>query len=406
LSSKLDYNRNLLLAVALRALPGSALQIAEVAVAWQIYVRTGSAVLLGMIGLVEFLPSILLVPLSGVAADRYDRCRLSAAANGLAALAVLTLVILERLRVPGVWPLLVGIATIASCRVFAFPSHMSLLATIVPRGQLRQAIALSTTVNKVAMVSGPSIGGLLLAFGVSAAYALAFCIFVFCVLAAIAINAPPPLASGTEKPSLGAAFEGMSFVLRSPVVLAAISLDFFSTLLGGMVALLPIYVHDILRVGPEFLGFMRSAPAVGSVATAMVLSRWVAGAHAGRIMLYCVAAYGAATILFGISTNVLLSLVMLICLGAADTYSTVVRQTLVQLATPDSMRGRVNAVSSLCLNASSQLGQVESGMTATWFGTVPAVIVGGVGSILVALLWSMKFPTLAKMDLRRQEILS
>lgn len=404
--SLLFGNRDLFLVITLRALSLAATQVISVAVSWQTYVRTGQPLALGYIGLAQFLPVLVLAPLSGTAADRFDRRKLSATASGIGALACLGLIWAGYVPGTAMWPLLSVLMVIASCRIFAFPAQLSLLSNVAPREHLGRAIALGSTANKMALVGGPGLGGLLLAFGANVSYVTAAVMLLTCVAVALSIQAPEVEESKRARVSLRAALGGIPFIFRRPILLGSMSLDLFATLLGGVVALLPIYVHDILRVGPEYLGILRSAPAIGSVLMAIHMSYRPPAKNAGRAMLWYVAIYGMATVAFGLSTHLGLSVVMLLCLGAADMYSTIVRQTVLQLMTPDDMRGRVNAIASVFINASNQLGQFESGLAAAVFGTVAAVVIGGIGSIAVAAVWAWKFPVLFTIDLSERGLKS
>ena len=270
---------------------------------------------------------------------------------------------------------------------------------LVPAAALARAVAWTSSAFKLAMVLGPAVGGALLLGGPARAYATAASLFALALVAMLAIRARfPRQIGGGDISALRRLLAGIDYVWRKPIVLGAISLDLFAVLLGGATALLPIYARDILAVGPQGLGVMRSAPAVGAIAMGLWLAARPLERKVGRVMLAAVGSFGAATIVFGLSTNFVLSLAALAAMGAADMISVLVRQTTIQLATPDGMRGRVSSVNSLFIGASNELGEFESGVTAAWFGTVPAVIVGGVGTVAVVAIWAWRFPALRRLD--------
>ena len=262
---------------------------------------------------------------------------------------------------------------------------------------LPKALALSASAIQTATILGPAIGGLLYIVGPDAAYGLVAC---FYAVASVLIGglAMASVAPKREKSSLASLFSGFSYIRSKPIILGAISLDMVAVLLGGATALLPIYAHDILHIDSVGLGLLRAAPAVGALSTSLLLARWQMTRHVGLKMFGAVTAFGLATIVFGLSTSFAISLAALVAMGAADVVSVVIRSTLVQLETPDAMRGRVSAVNSMFIGTSNQLGEFESGMTAALLGTVPAVVVGGIGTILVALAWSRLFPALRTID--------
>ena len=371
-------------------------QMLGVAIGWQMYALTGSALDLGLVGLAQFLPMVALTLVTGHVADRYDRrtvVRFTQATMGVVALVLLA-------GSAGGWlgrgVIFALVAVLGAARAFEMPCMTSLLPAIVPREALRQATAASSSANQTAQILGPALGGGLYAFGPAIVYgfvALAVA-GASVLLARLRTNPQARLAS---RPSLGGLFSGITFVGRTPVVFGALSLDLFAVLLGGATALLPIFAHSILGTGPWGLGLLRSAPAVGSLSASLMLARYPLRTHAGATMLLGVGTFGVATVAFGLSRSLPLSMLALCILGVSDTMSVVVRQSLVQLRTPPDMLGRVSAVSSLFIGTSNQLGEFESGTTAALLGTVPAVLVGGFGTMFVAVLWAIIFPSLRRL---------
>jgi MFS family permease len=380
-----------------RAFSEFSFQITAVAVGWQVYALTNSAFDIGMVGLVQFVPMVLLTFAAGHVADRYDRrrvaqvCQLASGAAG-AFLAWGTLA--GWLTVTQIF---VAAAVLGATSAFESPAVAALLPGVVRAGELQKASAVSTGAIQLATISGPALGGLAYALGPFLPYAI---VAVFWLLAALLNNLIGVHISSTagERPSFAALFAGVGFVRRNPPILGSISLELFAVMLGGATALLPIYARDILNTGPWGLGILRGAPAVGALAMSAYLAHHTIESRAGMRMFQAVIIFGLATIVFAISRSLAWSIVALIVLGAADMVSMVIRISLVQLATPDEMRGRVSAVNFLFINSSSQLGEFESGVTAALFGAMPAALLGGIGTIVVALLWMKLFP-----DLRRVE---
>ena len=375
----------------------SAGQVQVVAVGWQMYAPTGSALDLGLVGLVQFLPSIALLFVVGPIVDRHDRrlilagCRAAqGAATALLAAAAL-----------GGWAsrelLFAFVFAIGALRAFEMPAAQSLLPTLVPASMLSRAVALASSAMQAATIVGPAIGGFLYVGGPHVVYATSAAAYV--VAAAMALRIPDRRDnSARPRVTLDYLFAGIGFIRRHPILLGAISLDMFAVLLGGATALLPIYAKDILGTGPWGLGVLRSAPAVGALAVALWLSRRPLRRRVGPLLFASVALFGAATVVFGLSTSLPLSVVALAVLGGADMVSVVVRMSLVQLETPDEMRGRVGAVNSVFIGASNQIGEFESGVLAAAVGPVAAVVAGGVGTLLVVVLWRRWFPELARRD--------
>jgi len=370
-------------------------QMVMVAVGWQMYDLTHSAWALGLVGLFQFVPALALALVSGHVADHHDRRHIVSMAMTLQLAAALVLLLsthehrISRDLILGV-SLLLGVA-----RSFQMTAQQALTPLLVPASILSRAMAFSSSGNQAAIIGGPALGGLLYAAGASVVYVA--CAVLFVVGASLVWSArydhkPAPRAPVTMDTLLA----GVRFIRAKPVVLGAISLDLFAVLLGGAVALLPIYARDILHVGPEGLGLLRGAPAMGALLMSLVLARWTIRSRAGAILFSCVAIFGLTTIVFGLSTSFRLSMAMLFINGAVDMVSVVVRQTLVQLDTPDEMRGRVSAVNAIFIGASNQLGEFESGATAALFGPVGAVVAGGVGTLVVVGLWMRWFPELLR----------
>lgn len=372
-------------------------QAVAVAVGWLVYDRTGSAFDLGLIGLFQFLPMLALTLPAGHVADRFDRRRivLICQAVEVLAMAALAVALLQgSLSTPAIFT---AIAVLGSAQAFERPTVSALLPRVAPPATLHQAIALASSAQQTAFIIGPSLGGLLYGLGAPAPFIFAAAFFAVAALAMLAVKVPHQ-GSSREPPTLKSIFSGVSFIASRPIILGAISLDLFAVLLGGVTALLPMFARDILHAGPWELGLLRSAPAIGGLAMSIILARASLGRGVGRKMFAAVIVFGIATIVFSLSTNVILSIIALLVIGASDNISVVVRSSLVQLSTPDEMRGRVSAVNSLFIGTSNQLGEFESGMVAGFIGPVAAGVVGGVGVVAVALLWMRLFPALRKAD--------
>ncbi len=380
-----------------RGFTSIAFQIQGVAVGWQVYALTGSAFYLGLVGLAQFLPMFLLTLVVGHVADRYDRrvvVRLCQIVEGLAAAA------LAFGSFSG-WQskesILAVVFIAGAARAFEAPTIHALVPGLVPALLIPRAVAWSASAQQTATILGPAFGGLLYMAGPTAAYATASLLFLTAssLVALIRIERIPP---NREPVSLQSLFAGIVFIRNQPVILGAISLDLFAVLLGGATALLPVYARDILVTGPWGLGLLRSAPAAGALAMSIFLAHTMIERRIGRIMFGAVVIFGVATIVFAVSTSFVLSLGALVVLGAADVISVVIRSSLVQIKTPDEMRGRVSAVNSMFIGTSNQLGEFESGVTAALFGVVPAVLIGGVGTVIVVILWMRLFPQLLRID--------
>jgi MFS family permease len=375
----------------------SANQMIMVALGWQMYDLTGSAWDLGLIGLYQFVPALALTLWAGHVVDRHHRGRIVACCLALQCAAALVLMSASR----GQWAsreLLLGMSLVfGAVRVFQMSAQQALTPSLVPMNLLQRAMAFSAAGMQVAIIGGPAAGGLLFMFGVDKVYgagALVLAISSGLIARLRYTHVPPP----REPATLRTLFAGVAFIWRHKVILGAISLDLFAVLLGGAVALLPMFAKDILHVGPQGLGVLRSAPALGAVIVSVALSRWPLRNRVGRTLLIAVAVFGICMVTFGLSTSFVLSMLALAISGAADMVSVVVRQTLTQLETPDHMRGRVGAVNGVFIGASNQLGEFESGATAALLGPVGSVVAGGIGTVLVALSWRHLFPALAKRD--------
>jgi MFS family permease len=376
-----------------------ATQVLSVAVAWHIYEITRSPMALGYAGLAQFLPIAGLFFVAGDVADRYNRRKILSISYGIQAGTAACFLLLALLSIKSQWPFYVLLAVLGSTRAFGQPAGQSFLPQLVGGERFMQAVALTSSARQTAVIIGPALGGLLYMWGAVAAYAFAFGLFAFTGAAFSILRSDSQLRiHNPAVSSLTRVMAGITFIRSQPLLLGAISLDLFAVLLGGATALLPIYARDILRVGPAGLGLLRSAPSFGAAIIGIILARVPLRRHAGLAMFACITIFGLATIVFGISTGFGESALALATLGASDMVSVYVRITLIQLATPDEMRGRVSAVNSLFIGASNELGEFESGITAAWFGIVPSVVIGGIGTILVVVLWMIFFPSLRKLD--------
>ena len=377
-------------------------QMLMVAVGWQMYDLTGSAWDLGLVGLYQFAPALLLTLVAGHVADRLNRAHIVAAClltqGGVALLLVAATLGWGASAGWASRDLLLGVSVMLGvARAFQMPAQQALTPMLVPSVMLPRAMAFSSAGMQAAVISGPALGGVIFVAGAAAVYASCAVLFAAgCALVAVVRydHVPPP----RELVSMRTLLAGAEFVWRRKALLGAVSLDLFAVLLGGATALLPMFAKDILHVGPWGLGLLRAAPAAGALLMSVVLTRWPLERRVGRTMLVAVALYGVCMLVFGLSTHFVLSVVALAVSGGADMVSVVVRQTLVQIETPNDMRGRVSAVNSVFIGASNQLGEFESGATAALMGPVGSVVAGGVGTLLVAALWLKRFPELASRD--------
>ena len=383
-------------------------EMQAVAVGWQVYEITRRPLDLGLVGLAQFLPSILLFLVSGHAADRFNRRRLLIVCYCGFAVCFSLLLLITFQRVPNVVPIYAVLVVLGIVRSFNGPASRVMLPQIVPEKDFANAVAWASSIFQAATILGPVLGGLIYAafHGPRAVYAGSF---VLAIIATSLVSRVRTNEAGRERPTadLSTVFAGFRYIWREKLILGAISLDLFAVLLGGAVALLPVYAKEILETGPWGLGILRSAPGVGAALMAIAIAHKPLKKHAGATMLWCVAGFGLFTILFGVSRSFALSIIALFLVGATDMVSVIVRATLIQIATPDEMRGRVNAVDMIFIGASNELGQFESGITAQWFGTVPAVILGGIGAILVTAAWAWMFPELRRVqDVSLKEVIS
>lgn len=375
----------------------AAVEMQAVAVGWQVYDITHRALDLGWVGLAQFLPGILLFLVSGHASDRFERRRvLSCCYAGYALCSFLLLLIAER-GTHSVRPIYFVLVLLGVARSFNGTASRSILPQLVPEEHFANAVAWNASTFQAATIIGPSLGGLMYAafHGPSAVYAMALCTALSALASMFKIKTRQ-MTRKREPTTARSVLKGLRFIWRRKEILGAISLDLFAVLLGGATALLPVYAREIFHTGPWGLGLLRTAPGVGAGLMAIALAHRPLRGNSGPILLWSVAGFGVFTILFGLSTNIWWALILLICLGASDMISVIIRATLVQLRTPDEMRGRVNAVDMVFIGTSNQLGEFESGLTAQWFGTVPAVVLGGIGTLAVIAAWTWLFP-----DLRR-----
>src|SRR3954467_856061 len=380
-----------------RSLSRFSSQIAGVAIRGQIYDLTGPAFGLGMVGLVQFLPTALLVFVAGHAADRYERKRVVQLCQLVEAATALYLGVITYLGLVSEVQIFVATFVLGIAGAFESPTTAALLPAIAPQGSLQRATAVSSGAAQVATITGPALGGFAYAVAPHLAYTVMVLFWIFGMILTGFIR-PRPQAIAKDMAGGDNIFAGVRFIRSNPAILGTISLDLFAVLFGGVTALLPIYARDILQTGPMGLGILRAAPAVGALLMTMVLARHAISRHVGLRMFQAVIVFGVATIVFALSSWMWLSVLALAVLGAADTISVVIRFSLVQLATPDEHLRRGGAGHFLFINASNQLGQFESGVTAALLGTVPAAVLGGVGTIAVALLWMKLFPSLRQME--------
>ena len=390
---------NLSYYLMVRVLTTTASEMQAVAVAWQVYALTHRPLDLGLVGLAQFLPAILLFLVTGHAADRFARQRILQACCAGFALCSLLLLGLTLHGLSSTFPIYCVLLCQGTVRAFNGPASQAFVPLLVPAEQFPRAVAWNSSIFQAATIVGPVVGGLLygwtasplLVYGCAAVEYVAALLMLAAIRVGQAQGRPPAASSGM-------ALEGLRYIRRNRLILGAISLDLFAVLLGGAVALLPVYAREILKVGASGLGILRGAPGLGALITAVAVSRWPLQRRAGAIMLWCVGGFGVFTVIFGLSHNLVLSLSALTLIGACDMVSVIERHTLIQLSTPDEMRGRVSAVNVVFIGASNEVGQFESGITAQWFGTVPAVVLGGLGTIAIVGLWAWRFPALRRVE--------
>ena len=392
-------DRDVVFYLASRGLWVAATQMCNVAVAWTVYDVTRSAWALGLVGLAAFAPKLLLTLVAGIVADRYDRRLVMAAClavEGATSLGLMSIVLAPTVNVGLIYALFI---VLGAARGFVGPAAQAMVANLVPRAEFSRVVGLSSSTGQVAAIGGPALGGLLYTLGAWVPFAAAAGFFLVATVLNLMMRPRPP-AGGRGPVRIGDAFAGLAFIWQRPVILGAISLDLFSVLLGGATALLPIIASELLHAGPAALGVLRAMPALGAAMVGLVLARVPIQRRVGRKLFTATIVFGLATMGLGLSTDLYLTLALLWLVGASDVFSVVIRQTMVQSDTPDHMRGRVAAVNSLFIGASNELGEFESGVTAALFGLVPAILLGGFGTVVVAVSWAILFP-----DLRRRDAL-
>ena len=378
-----------------RVSSSGAYQMQVVATGWSVYELTGNALDLGLVGLVQFVPKVLLTLWAGSVADRLDRRRIATTCTFIQLVTCALLACGSGLGWLSRESIFALIAIIGAARAFEMPTMQSILPNIVDASQFSRALTMSTAAIQIAIIGGPALAGLVFLTNVTNVYIVATLLFA---VACTMMSLMPPLPARISSRSNDSVWAGLQFIFSKPVILGAVSLDLFAVLFGGATAMLPIFAKDILRVGPTGLGILQASPAIGALAMTWYLSRFPLKRRIGRSLFVSVAIFGVGTILFALSTSFWFSLTMLVMLGAADCVSVVIRQSLVQLETPDDMRGRVSAVNSVFIGASNQLGEFESGAAAALIGIVPSVVAGGVGTLLIVAAWFRLFPSLAARD--------
>ena len=374
-------------------------EMQSVAVAWQVYELTHRPLDLGLVGLAQFLPGIFLFLVAGHAADRIARQRILQSCYAAFSLCSLLLLFFTLRGMGSAYPIYLVLLGNGAVRAFNGPASQAFLPLLVPREHFPNAVAWGSSIFQTATIAGPMVGGLLYGITGSPApvYTCAAIAYMMAFLLMLQIS-PPVMKRSGDNASSAMVLDGLRYIWRNKLILGAISLDLFAVLLGGAVALLPVYAREILNVGASGLGILRSAPGVGAVLMAIVVAHWPLRRNAGAAMLWCVAGFGLFTVVFGLSRDLALSLAALVLLGAFDMVSVIVRHTMIQLATPDEMRGRVSAVNMVFIGASNEVGQFESGITAQWLGTIPAVVLGGIGTVVIVALWTRLFPSLRQVD--------
>jgi MFS family permease len=390
-------HRDFVLFLGVMLASGFAVEMSFVAIGWQVYAVHSDPLDLGLVGLAMFIPLPLLALPAGHAADRFPRRTLLAISLVIDAAVMLGLLAVTRAGAGETWPFFLLAFGTGVASALGAPASRALTPSLVPREILVRALAQRSVVFQACVIGGPALGGLLFALHSQLVYAIAAALAGVALLATLLLRAGRDSAGGTS-PDLASVLGGVRLVRRTPVLLGAISLDLFAVLFGGAVALLPVFAKDILEVGPAGLGILRAAPAVGALCSAIVLTRWPVRRRAGRTLLTVVGLYGVTIVVFGLSQTMWLSLLALAVGGAVDMVSVVLRQTILPLVTPDGLRGRVNAVEMVFISASNELGAFESGVAAALVGAVPAVVIGGVLTVAIAVGWSRFFPALAHVD--------
>ena len=390
-------HRNFALYLSARTLGTLAVQMQNVAIGWQVYAMTHNLFDLGLIGLAQFAPFLLLILIAGHAADRYDRRNLIAIALGAQLLCGLTLLAFTVAGLTAVWPVFAVLVLFGSARAFMGPATQAILVNLVPQESFSKAVALSSSSFHVAVILGPTLGGLFYLAGPKTVYMISSTLLVASVVLMCLVKSVKQ-PSNREPATWHTVLEGLRFVWSRPVVLGAISLDLFAVLFGGATALLPALAHDVLHIGPSGLGMLRTAPGAGAALCSIVLAVFPLTRRVGLWMLGGVAVFGVGTLVLGATTSFLVALTALFLMGAGDMISVYVRHLLVQYETPDAIRGRVSAVNSVFIGASNELGEFESGLTAGWMGLTRAVLFGGAATLAVTGAWAVLFPVLSRMD--------
>jgi MFS family permease len=375
-----------------------AVQMQTVAVGWQVYDITGDPLDLGLIGLSQFLPFIVLILPAGHAADHYDRGKILTGCYFLNMVSALALLSFSVLGVHAAGPIFAVMTAFGVTRAFAMPAAQALVPNLVRPELFARATAVNSTVFQVCTIAGPTLGGLLYLAGASVVFGTVATLLAISTLLLMRVRIARRDVVAPPAVTLRSLLSGLTFVRSKPIVLGAISLDLFAVLFGGATALLPIYARDTLHTTSVGLGVLRTAPGIGAAVCALALSVSPLERNVGRWLFAGVGVFGIATVVFGLSTNIVVSVIALVLLGAGDMVSVYLRHLLVQLETPDEIRGRVSAVNAVFIGASNELGEFESGITAAWFGTVRAVVLGGVATVLVAGTWAWLFPQLRRMD--------
>jgi MFS family permease len=390
-------HRNFSFYLLARILGTFAVQMQSVAIGWQVYAKTNDLYDLGLIGLAQFAPFLALILFAGHAADVYDRRRIICACLATQLLCALLLLAYTLTGIAPVWPVFAVLVLFGSARAFMMPATQAVLINMVPAADFGQAVALSSSSFHVAVIAGPALGGLLYLAGPQTVYATSAVLLLASTVLMLVAKSAPQAARGVAA-GWHTLLEGLRFVWSRPVVLGAISLDLFAVLFGGATALLPALARDVLHVDSTGLGLLRTAPGVGAAVISVALARWPIERNVGRKMFAGVGLFGLGTVVLGWTASLPVALAALFAMGAGDMVSVYVRHLLVQLETPDAIRGRVSAVNAVFIGASNELGEFESGVTAGWFGLVRAVIVGGVATLVVTGAWMAFFPVLARMD--------
>ena len=391
-------NRNFSLYLASRVISTLGVQMQGVAIGWQVYALTGNLLDLGLIGLAQFAPFVLLVLPAGEVADRRDRRRIITGCLGLQFTCSLLLLGFSFSALSAVWPIFAALTVFGAARAFMMPASQAILMNIVPGESFGRAVALNSSTFHVAVIMGPVLGGFLYLGGPRLVYGVVAALLALSIVLMLFVRSRSAPLAPAAPASLGRVLEGLQFVRSRPVILGAISLDLFAVLLGGAVALLPAYARDVLHADATGLGLLRAAPGVGAAVTALVLAVRPLERRVGAWMFAGVGVFGLATVVLGQTERLSVALVALLLTGAGDMVSVYVRHLLVQLETPDAIRGRVSAVNAVFIGASNELGEFESGLVAAWLGLLPAIVVGGLATVAVTLLWAWRFPSLSRMD--------